>query len=96
MDNHQHSLSVTPPSHVNGVDDNLNAMMSAIGRSGISVDSSTDRAEGVRFDGRFEMALAPSTSLAPWARHESETDIDAEILRWIISHVPSRKRSKSH
>jgi hypothetical protein len=96
MDNHQFSVSVAPPARANGECDHFNALMSVIGRSGISVDSRTDRAEGVRFDGRFQIPLAPSASVAPRARHDAQADVDTEILQWIVSHVPSRKRSKSH
>jgi hypothetical protein len=45
---------------------------------------------------RRPAALAPTTSLASWAPRGAETDIDTEILNWIVSHVPSRKRSKAH
>jgi hypothetical protein len=96
MDNHQYSVPVAPPAHANRAGDHFNALMSVIGRSGISVDALADRAEGVRFDGRFQIPHAPSASLAPWARHDAQADVDTEILQWIVSHVPSRKRSKSH
>jgi hypothetical protein len=95
MDNRQYSASVAPPARANGEGDHFNALMGVIGRSGISVDSRTDRAEGVRFDARFQIP-APSASLALRARHGAQADVDTEILQWIVSHVPSRKRSKSH
>jgi hypothetical protein len=45
---------------------------------------------------RRPAAFAPATSLTSWAPRGAETDIDTEILNWIVSHVPSRKRSKAH
>jgi hypothetical protein len=45
---------------------------------------------------RRPAAFAPATSLTSWAPRGAETDVDTEILNWIVSHVPSRKRSKAH
>ena len=45
---------------------------------------------------RRPAAFAPATSLTSWAPRGAETDIDTEILNWIVSHVPNRKRSKAH
>jgi hypothetical protein len=81
---------------------------SGITESGVIVDTSPDR-HGVS-DGRFVNSIAhrtlgelrrpagfvPTTSLASWAPRGAETDIDTEILNWIVSHVPGRKRSKAH
>jgi hypothetical protein len=68
--------------------------------------ASPDRAAGS--DGHFKTlvsaiersginAFNPQFALAvPWAPRCDDTDIDTEILRWIVSHVPSAKRSKPH
>jgi|HubBroStandDraft_4_1064222.scaffolds.fasta_scaffold156110_2 hypothetical protein len=45
---------------------------------------------------RRPAAFAPATSLTSWAPRGAGTDVDTEILNWIVSHVPSRKRSKAH
>jgi hypothetical protein len=34
--------------------------------------------------------------MTPWARANNDTDIETEILEWIISHVPRARRSKVH
>jgi hypothetical protein len=40
-----------------------------------------------------QVALDPATQLSSWANRS--TDIDAEILAWIASHVRNKKRLKS-
>jgi hypothetical protein len=42
-----------------------------------------------------QFALAPATELSSWANRSTGTDIDAEILVWIASHVQNKKRLKS-
>jgi hypothetical protein len=67
------------------------------GRDGLAddrfVNSVAHRTLG---DLRRTAAFVPTTSLASWAPRGAETDIDTEILNWIVSHVPGRKRSKTH
>ncbi len=40
-----------------------------------------------------QVALDPATALASWVNHS--TDIDGEILTWIVSQVRNKKRLKS-
>ena len=75
--------------------------MSAIERSGITDSGVVATAED-RFDHLFtvsaprQIALAPTTWFSSWAPRCAEADVDTEILNWIVSHVPSRKRSQAH
>ena len=39
-----------------------------------------------------DLALGGTTPVASWASRFSAADIDGEVLRWIASHVKSRKR----
>ena len=75
--------------------------MSAIERSGINGSGVIAASEG-RFDQLFtasaphQIALAPTPWFSSWAPGCAEADVDIEILNWIVSHVPSRKRSQVH
>jgi hypothetical protein len=80
MDDHQYSVPAASPDRAAGSDGHFKTLVSAIERSGINA-----------FNPRFALAVA-----APWAPRCDDTDIDTEILRWIVSHVPSAKRSKPH
>ena len=82
MDDHQYSVPAASSNRAAGSDGHFKTLVSAIERSGINA-----------FTPRF--ALAVTTPIAPWARCD-DTDIDTEILEWIVSHVPSAKRSKPH
>jgi hypothetical protein len=93
MDDHQYSVPAAFPDRANGSNGNFKSLVSAIERSGITA-AAAERTDDYRFDNLF--APAPATSLASWAPRYAETDIDTEILQWIVSHVPSRKRSKHH
>jgi len=93
MDDHQYSVPAVFADRANGSSGNFKSLVSAIEHSGITA-AAAESSDDDRFDNLF--ALAPATSLASWAPRCAETDIDTEILQWIISHVPSRKRSKHH
>jgi hypothetical protein len=110
MDDRQYSVPAASPNRTNGSNGNFKALVSAIERSGITA-AAADRAAGGRFDNLFahralaasgrpvpprQIPLAPTTSLASWAPRCADTDIDTEILQWIVSHVQSRKRSQQH
>ena len=82
MDDHQYGVPAASPNRAAGSDGHFKTLVNAIERSGINA-----------FTPQF--ALAATTPIAPWARSD-DTDIDTEILRWIVSHVPSAKRSKPH
>jgi hypothetical protein len=83
MDDRQYSVPVASAKRAAGSDGHFKSLVSAIERSGISA-----------FTPQF--ALAMTTPVAPWPRQCDDTDIETEILEWIISHVPSAKRSKAH
>ncbi len=76
--------------------------MSAIERSGITDSGVIATAGQDRFEHLFtasapcQIALAPATWFSSWAPRCAEADVDTEILNWIVSHVPSRKRSQAH
>jgi hypothetical protein len=105
MDDRQYSVPAASPNRANGSNGNFKALVSAIERSGITA-AATDRfdnlfarralAESGRPVPPRQIPLAPTTSLASWAPRSADTDIDTEILQWIVSHVHSRKRSQQH
>jgi hypothetical protein len=80
MDDHQHSVPAASPDRAAGSDGHFKSLVSAIERSGINA-----------FNPQFALPVT-----APWAQRCDDADIDTEILRWIVSHVPSAKRSKPH
>jgi hypothetical protein len=80
MDDHQYGVPAASPDRAAGSDGHFKTLVSAIERSGINA-----------FNPQFALAVT-----APWAPRCDDTDIDTEILRWIVSHVPSAKRSKPH
>ncbi len=80
MDDRQYSVPAASPNRAAGSDGHFKTLVSTIERSGIS-------------------AFAPQFAFAattPWAPQGGDTDIDTEILQWIVSHVPSTRRSKPH
>jgi hypothetical protein len=83
MNDRQYSVPAASPNRAAGSEGQFKTLVSAIERSGISAFSP-------------QFALAMTTPVAPWPRQCDDTDIDTEILEWIISHVPSAKRSKAH
>jgi hypothetical protein len=83
MDDHQYSVPAASPDRAAGADAHFKTLVSAIERSGINA-----------FTPQFARAM--TTPVAPWPRQCDDTDIETEILEWIISHVPSAKRSKAH
>ena len=83
MNDRQYSVPAASPNRAAGSDGHFKTLVSAIERSGISA-----------FTPPF--AFAATTPSAPWAPRCDDTDIDTEILQWIVSHVPSAKRSKPH
>jgi hypothetical protein len=105
MDDRQYSVPAASPNRANGSNGNFKALVSAIERSGITA-AAADRfenlfarralAESGRPVSPRQIPLAPTTSLASWAPRSADTDIDTEILQWIVSHVHSRKRSQQH
>jgi hypothetical protein len=82
MDDHQYGVPAASPDRAAGSEGHFKTLVSAIERSGINA-----------FNPQFALAVA-----APWAPRydDADIDIDTEILRWIVSHVPSAKRSKPH
>jgi hypothetical protein len=80
MDDHQYGVPAASPDRAAGSEGHFKTLVSAIERSGINA-----------FNPQFALAVA-----APWAPRCDDADIDTEILRWIVSHVPSAKRSKPH
>jgi hypothetical protein len=85
MDDRQYSVPAASANRAAGSDGHFKSLVSAIERSGISA-----------FTPQF--VFAATTPSAPWAPRcdDGDTDIDTEILQWIVSHVPSAKRSKAH
>jgi hypothetical protein len=110
MSDHQYGVPAAFSDRVGGPEGNFKTLVRAIERSGITdsgVIVGTGPGRNGLADDRFiahrmlgdlrrPAAFAPTTSLASWAPRGAETDIDTEILNWIVSHVPSRKRSKAH
>ena len=86
MDDHQYGVPAASPNRTAGSDGHFKTLVSAIERSGI-----IERSRINAFASQF--ARAATTPVAPWARSD-DTDIDTEILQWIVSHVPSARRSK--
>jgi hypothetical protein len=84
MNDRQYSVAASP-NRAAGSEGQFKTLVNAIERSGIS-------AFGPQF------AFAATTPSVPWAPRcdDGDTDIDTEILQWIVSHVPSTKRSKAH
>jgi hypothetical protein len=101
MDDHRHSVPAASPDCTGASDSHYRTLTSAIARSGIT-DSAVIAADEDRFDRLFtasapgHIALAPTTWFSSWAPRCAEADVDTEILNWIVSHVPSRKRSQAH
>ncbi len=48
--------------------------------------------EGPAAAGRVDFSRTIDRTLASWASRYSSAEIDAEVLRWIASHVKSKKR----
>jgi hypothetical protein len=82
MDDRQYSVPAASPDRAAGSDAHFKALVSAIERSGINASP--------------QFAFATATPITPWARANNNTDIETEILEWIISHVPRARRSKVH
>jgi len=80
MDDHQYSVPAASPDRAAGSDAHFKTLVSAIERSGINA-----------FTPQFA-----TTPVAPWPRQCDDTDIETEILEWIVSHVPRARRSKPH
>jgi hypothetical protein len=101
MDDHRYSVPAASPDCTGGSDSNYRSLVSAIERSGIT-GYGVIAADEDRFDRLFststpgQIALAPTTWFSSWAPRCAEADVDTEILNWIVSHVPSRKRSQAH
>ena len=98
MNHRQHSVPVASLDSASGSDSHYRALMSAVERSAI-VGSGVIVADEDRLFGASapcEVALAPTTWFSSWAPRCAEEDVDTEILNWIVSHVPSRKRSQAH
>lgn len=72
-----------------GVDD-FHALVAAIETSPILVGELSAAALGQVLPG--DVALDRTTPVASWASRYSSAEIDAEVLRWIASHVKSKKR----
>jgi hypothetical protein len=111
MNDHQYGVPAAFSDRACGPEGNFKTLVRAIERSGITdcgiivgtgpdglADNRLVNSIGHRMlrDLRRPAALAPTTSLASWVPRGAETDIDTEILNWIVSHVPGRKRSKTH
>jgi hypothetical protein len=112
MSDHQYGVPAAFSDRVGGPEGNFKTLVRAIERSGITgcgviVGTGSDRglsddrfvnsiAHRMLGELRRPVAFAPTTSLASWTPRGAETDIDTEILNWIVSHVPGRKRSKTH
>jgi hypothetical protein len=101
MDDHQYGVPAASPDCTGGSNSHYRTLVSAIERSGIT-GSGVIAADDGRFDQLFtasaprQIALAPATWFSSWAPRCAEADVDTEILNWIVSHVPSRKRSQAH
>jgi hypothetical protein len=99
MNDHQYGVPAASPDCTG--DSQYRTLVSAIERSGITGCGVTAADDG-RFDQLFttsapsQIALAPTSWFSSWAPRCAETDVDTEILNWIVSHVPSRKRSQAH
>jgi len=112
MNDHQYGVPAAFSDRAGGPEGNFKTLVRAIERSGITdpgviVGTGSDRglsddrfvnpiAHRMLGELRRPAAFAPTTSLASWAPRGAETDIDTEILNWIVSHVPGRKRAKTH
>ena len=112
MSDHQYGVPGAFSDRASGPDGNFKTLVRAIERSaitdsgvivgtGLNRDHSDDRfvnsiSHRMLGELRRPMAFASTTSLASWTPRGPETDIETEILNWIVSHVPARKRSKTH
>jgi hypothetical protein len=83
MDDNRYSVSAVSPDPAAASDARFKALVSTIERSGINT-----------FIPQF--ALATTQPVTPWVRASNDVDIETEILEWIVSHVPSARRSKIH
>jgi hypothetical protein len=111
MNDHQYGVPAAFSDRAGGPEGNFKTLVRAIERSGITdcgaiVGPGPDGLAGDGFvnsiahrmlgDLRRPATFVPTTSLASWAPRGAQTDIDTEILNWIVSHVPGRTRSKTH
>jgi hypothetical protein len=96
MDDHRYSVSAVSPDGAAGSGSHYKTLMSAIERSAI-VGSGVIAADRHLFaaSAPCETALA-ATWFSSWAPRCAEQDVDTEILNWIVSHVPGRKRTQAH
>jgi hypothetical protein len=98
MNHRQHSVPVASLDNSSGSDSHYRTLMSAVERSAI-IGSGVIVADEDRLFGASpacEVALAPTSWFSSWAPRCAEQDVDTEILNWIVSHVPTRKRSQAH
>jgi hypothetical protein len=98
MNHRQLSVSAASLDSAAGSDNHYQALMSTIERSAIigSVVIAADEHRLFAAPAPCEVALAPTTWFSSWAPRCAEEDVDTEILNWIVSHVPGRKRSQAH
>jgi hypothetical protein len=83
MDDNRYSVAAVSVDRAAGSDGRFKTLVSTIERSRINP-----------FIPQF--ALATTQPVTPWVRANNDVDIETEILEWIISHVPSARRSKAH